>query len=46
MAGLLGITDRYTEGRIKRKSLQEETDEAKEFLKAYLPFDWTQTLDD
>ena len=35
MAGLLGVDDRYSEGRVKRKSLQEEMDSAKEFIKAY-----------
>jgi len=46
MAGLLGVHDRYTEGRIKRKTLGEETATAKDFLQEYLPFDWTRALDE
>eukprot|EP01128_Nolandella_sp_AFSM9_P009970 TRINITY_DN669_c1_g1_i3.p1 TRINITY_DN669_c1_g1~~TRINITY_DN669_c1_g1_i3.p1 ORF type:complete len:411 (-),score=102.78 TRINITY_DN669_c1_g1_i3:45-1277(-) len=45
LAGLLELHDRYSSGRIKRKSFDEEAKEAKEFLGKYLKFDWTADLD-
>jgi hypothetical protein len=45
IAGLLDIDDRFTQGKVKRQSLEAEQEEVKRFLANWLPFDWTTELD-
>jgi len=45
LAAILGKKDRFTEGKIQRKTIEEEQADVKTFLSEWILFDWTSELD-